>query len=131
VSKPVRRTPEEALRTCVDAIGGLQEVGHTLRPDLSPEIAGQWLAHCLTAKCRDKLSLSQIWWIQQRAKAAGEHSGNEQWNQGIGYQVTAVIDPKEEMADMAKQAEQHARQASELSREVIERMRAANINFDL
>jgi hypothetical protein len=32
---------------------------------------------------------------------------------------------------MAKQAEQHARQASELSREVIERMRAANINFDL
>jgi hypothetical protein len=130
VQKPFVHTPEEALRACVDALGGLQVVGHYLRVDLDPVIAGQWLSHCLTPTCRDKLSLSQILWIFRQAKLKGAHDGAELWNDLLGYHITAVVDPAEEIADMLRKAQQANRESAELTEEAIARARAQGLKIE-
>ena len=49
------KTPEEALRISVDALGGLQDVGAELRheSEMDPISAGQWLSHCLIPTKRE------------------------------------------------------------------------------
>lgn len=91
--KTLRRVGlDEALRMAVDALGGLQEVGSILRPDVDPILSGQWLSHCLTASKRDKLSTSQIDLIFDRAAEAGEHEGIKHWarSRGGGYHATPI-----------------------------------------
>jgi len=130
VQKPLCHTPEEALRVAVDALGGLQVVGHYLRVDLDPVIAGQWLSHCLTPTCRDKLSLSQVLWILRQAKLKGAHDGAEMLNALAGYHVSAVIDPNEEIADMLRKAQQANRESAELTEEAIARAKAQGLKLE-
>jgi alpha-galactosidase len=122
-----QRSMEEALRTSVDALGGLQAVGYMLKRDIDPVLSGQWLAHCLTRTKRDKLSLTQIVLIFREAKVIGQHAGFEMLAKHCGYLVTAISDPAEEIVDLAKRAEQAANEAGELSREVMARMQAAGL----
>lgn len=124
------RTPEESLRLAVDALGGEKAVGYALRPDIDPAIAGQWISHCLSLHERHKLSLGQIVLILSRAKAIGEHRGFEAFAKICGYRVTAVIDPADELADLARQSSEAARLANELSAEVLSRMRATGIKVE-
>ena len=110
--QPTNRTPEEALRLSVGALGGLQDVGATLRTDIDPVLAGQWLSHCLTATKRDKLALTQLVKIFREARALGEHEGFLLFASICGYSSTPVgIDA--ELADAlrlakTKQAEAEA-----------------------
>ena len=97
------RTPEEALRASVDALGGLQAVGSELRTDIDPVLAGQWLAHCLTATKRDKVALTQIVKIFRDARALGEHQGFQLFASICGYHASPIgIDV--ELADALRQA---------------------------
>jgi hypothetical protein len=106
VRNATRKTLEEALRIAVDALGGLQQVGHDLRPDLEPDIAGQWLSHCLTATKRDKLSLSQQRHIFRAAHAAGEHAGFEALAATCGYTATPFAEAaKREAIEAARDLE--------------------------
>lgn len=73
-----KRTPQEAVRSAVDALGGLQEVGHALKgADSDPILAGQWLSHCLqiNASNRHKLSLGQLVHVFRQSVAAGHPEG--------------------------------------------------------
>lgn len=124
------RTPEEALRASVDALGGLQKVGHRLRPEIDPILAGQWLAHCVDPERREKLTLAQIVWIFREAKAAGAHVGFESLAQLLGYRITAVVDEREQLADLARKAQAAAHEATTLSAEVLARMQHANLKVD-
>lgn len=137
--KTIQKTPEEALRASVDAIGGLQEIGAALKgADADPVLAGQWLSHCLTADKRDKLSLSQIVHVFRRAHGAGEHDGFAVFAQLCGYQVTPVgFDAQ--LADVIKRAQvaaEAARRAAEdvesLSDnpELLARMKAAGLKVE-
>lgn len=126
---PLKSTPEEALRAAVDALGGLQRVGHLLKPECDPVLAGQWLSHCLTASLRDKLSLAQVALIFRRAFEAGHHGGFERFATQLGYRVVA-IDPRAELEEMARSAEAHAQKANELSQEVLARMRHAHLKVE-
>lgn len=98
-----RKTPEEALRLASDALGGLQEAGHALRPELDPVLAGQWLAHCLTASKRDKLALSQIVLLLRKACAQGRHEGFEALAAACGYTATPASS-EAQFADAVRRA---------------------------
>lgn len=124
------RTPEEALRLAVDALGGEKVVGSMLKPDIEPALAGQWLSHCLSRYERHKLSLTQQVLILSKAKQNGAHAGFEAFAELCGYRVVSIIDPLEELADMARQAEAHAKAAGELTVEIRERMIHANLRID-
>jgi hypothetical protein len=119
VSQAARKTPEEALRISVDALGGLQSVGAELRPesDVDPIISGQWLSHCLTASKRDKLSLRQIAWIFRKAHNIGEHAGFEQFAALCGYTATPVA-PAQELAELRHQADAAVRAAHDAARDL-------------
>lgn len=135
MKQSIRRTPEEALRASVDALGGLQAVGHTFKPEADPILAGQWLAHCLTAAKRDKLSLAQIVHVFKSAHAAGEHDGFAVFALLCGYRVEAVgIDA--ELAEAKRRAEKAVAEAIEAARhlqsladnpELLARMQAAGL----
>jgi len=120
----------DALRTSIDALGGQKVVGHHLRPEMHPVLAGQWVAHCLDSERREKFSPEQMDLILDRAKAASKHDGFVAWAKSRGYHVTAVMDERDQIADLARKAEQAAKQAGELSQEVLERMRAAGIKME-
>jgi hypothetical protein len=135
----IRRAPEEALRASVDALGGLQEVGHALKgADSDPVLAGQWLSHCLTESKRDKLSLSQIVHVFKRASAIGEHDGFAIFALLCGYQVQP-IGVEAQLAEAMKAAEQARAQAEETARnlqtllenpKLLATMRAAHLNVE-
>lgn len=111
----IRRSPEEALRASVDALGGLQEVGHVFKADIDPALAGQWLAHCLTAVKRDKLSLSQVVHIFRGAHAIGDHDGFAMFARLCGYQAQAIgVDAQ--LSDALRQAREARAHAEESAR---------------
>lgn len=131
----IRKSPEEALRASVDALGGLQEVGHDFKPEIDPALAGQWLSHCLTAAKRDKLSLQQIVHIFRSAHGKGEHDGFAVFAKLCGYQVTPVgfdaeladaIKRAQSAAEEARSATQHLESLSE-NPELLARMKAAGL----
>lgn len=133
-----RRTPEEALRIAVEDLGGLQEVGARLRPEIDPILAGQWLAHCLTATKRDKLSLAQVQRIWEWAHAIGAHEGFEAFAASLGYTAVAHT-PEAQLAEALKRAEQARAHAEATARDLqtildnpqlVALMRAAHINVD-
>lgn len=125
-----RPTTEAALRSAVDALGGLQVVGHRLRPEIDPILAGQWLAHCLDPERREKLAFEQVAWIFAQAKLAGAHAGFAQLAEVCGYRVTAVLDPKDELADLVRRAESALRHGTELSAEALARANAMHLKVD-
>lgn len=133
-----RKTPEECLRMAVDALGGLQEVGNMLRPDIDPMVAGQWLSHCLTATKRDKLSESQRVMIWQRAHAIGAHEGYQAFARSLGY-TAEPTSPDAQLLDAYKRAEAARQAAAEAANDLatlidnprlLAAMRAANINVE-
>lgn len=113
----IRRTPEEALRASVDALGGLQEVGYSLKPDVEPSIAGQWLSHCLTASFRDKLSLGQIAKIFRDAHAIGSHDGFAVFAHLCGYTAIASV-PQEALLEAQQRALASVHEAQEAARDL-------------
>lgn len=132
------RSPEEALRIAVEALGGLQEVGARLRPDMDPIIAGQWLAHCLTAGKRDKLSLAQERRVWEWAHVIGAHEGFDAYARSLGYTAVAHT-PEAQLADALKRAALARDDATATARDLqnlidnprlLATLRAAHVNVD-
>jgi hypothetical protein len=124
------RGPDEALRLAVDALGGDKAVGSALRPEMNPVLAGQWVSHCLDPERREKFSAAQIVFVLTRAKGKGRHEAFESFAQQCGYRVVAVLDPNEEIAELARRAEAAARLSTELSQEMLARMQHAHIKVE-
>lgn len=121
------RTLQEALRLAIDALGGMKVVGSSLKPEMDPVLAREWLNHCLTSGRRERITLEQVAWIFRQAKAAGSHSGFEALAQALGYRVTAVIDEREAIADLARQVKHMAAETSALSEEMLARAHALHL----
>lgn len=128
--RAMNRPPSECLRLAIDALGGDKRVGALLRPDIDPALAGQWVAHCLDDDRREKFSLSQVAYILTAAKAKGAHDGFTELAASLGYAVTAVLDPHEQAADLAKQAQAAAERATTLTTQALALMRAAGVKVD-
>lgn len=126
---PIRRTPEDALRLAIDALGGPQDVGYLLKPEHNPILSGQWISHCLSLGHRSKLSVAQIALIFRRAFEAGQHDGFTEFAEQLGYRVVG-IEPQAELEELSRKARAHAEQAISLSQEVLERMHHANLKVE-
>lgn len=125
----LHKLPEDCLQVAVDAAGGNKEVGHRLRPELSPVEAGKWLARCLSDQHAQRLNYAQEQLIYRLACDKGEHDGFVAYAESIGYRVEA-LDREAEIRALARQAEQHAARATSLSAEVQARMKAMNVKLE-
>ena len=132
-------TPEEAIRKSVDSAGGMKEIGHSLRPELEPATADEWLVHCLTASRREKLSLAQLVYIFRQANQTAGHAGFYAFSRLCGYGAAEPILPEGQLAEAYKRAvagQHEAEAAAKDLRTLIDNprllatMRAANLKID-
>lgn len=107
----------DALRDAVRVLGGNKEVGHALRSDIRPDLAGAWLKDCLNDGRREKLDLSQVMKILRMAHDAGYHGPLQFIANDIGY-TAAPVEPQDELAAL-----QRTFNASvSMQRQLVERM---------
>lgn len=91
----------DALRDAVRALGGTKVIGHCLRPDLKPDVAGGWLKDCLNPERREKLDLSQVVKVMRMAHDAGYHAPAQFLAAEMGY-AAQPIEPSDEMAALQR-----------------------------
>lgn len=92
-----------ALEAAVYAIGGPKVVASELWPSKSPQDAARQLHHCLNQDRAEKLSLDEIEWILQRARAAGCHVAMAYLAQRCGYADPQPVEPEDERALLQRQ----------------------------
>jgi hypothetical protein len=94
----------QALIECVKAAGGSSNVGRKLFPEKSPESAQRALLDCLNEERPAKLSPEQVLLILRLARAKGFHDGIGFILADLGYAPTTPIEPKDEAAELGRQA---------------------------
>ena len=90
---PFFETAEDALKSCVQALGGAKKVAPELWQDKTIDNARDYLLACLNADRNEKLSYSQMMFIFKKAKQAGYHAGFLWFANHCGYDAQA-IDPE-------------------------------------
>lgn len=114
---------EDALRSCVQALGGAKQVGAALWPDKSPDQAARLLLDCLNASRPEKLELTQIMRVLRLARDAGHHQGMQWLAEQVGYDARPIT-RAEEVDRLTTVVEQSSRTlASALA--TLERMQRA------
>jgi hypothetical protein len=63
----------EAIRACVQSLGGFKRVGSELKPDLAVDAAGRWLADCINPDKREILPPSALAYLRRAARQRGCH----------------------------------------------------------
>ena len=91
----------DALRDAVRALGGTKAIGHYLRPDLKPDIAGAWLKDCLNPERREKLDLSQVVRVMRLTHDAGYHGPAQFLAAEMGY-AAQPVEPADEIAALQR-----------------------------
>lgn len=94
----------QALIECVKAAGGSANVGRKLFPEKTPESAQRALLDCLNEERPAKLSPEQVLLILRLARAKGFHDGIGFILADLGYAPTSPIEPKDEAAELGRQA---------------------------
>jgi hypothetical protein len=94
----------QALIECVKAAGGSANVGRKLFPEKTPESAQRALLDCLNEDRPAKLSPEQVLLILRLARAKGFHDGIGFILADLGYAPTTPIEPKDEAAELSRQA---------------------------
>ena len=92
---PFFDSPEEALKSAVNALGGTKEVGLQLFPDKSADVASRHLNDCLNNSRAEKLDLSQILWILRKAKEKGHHTAFAWFANYVGYEAKPIAKAEE------------------------------------
>lgn len=93
----------EAIRATVQALGGFKRVGHDLKPDLTPEAAGRWLADCCNPDKREKLSPTELAYLRRKARTAGCHILATYELREAGYADPQPVEPEDERAALMRQ----------------------------
>lgn len=93
----------DALRDVVRAMGGNKRVGADMRPELSADAAGKWLANCLDLTRPEKLDANQIIYILKRGCMAGEHAAMHYIAAAAGYEPSKPVIPEDEVFLLQKE----------------------------
>lgn len=95
----------DALKTCVQALGGAKKVGPMLRREWEeePEKASRWLLACLNASRDERLSYDQAFKIMREAKKIGCHAAMYYITQLVGYSEPVPVDPEDEKARLQRE----------------------------
>jgi hypothetical protein len=109
----------DALKAAVAGMGGTKVVGARMRPEMSPDHAGRWLADCLNGDRREHLSPERVVWLLREARAVGVHHAMGYIAQECGYNYIPV-EPADERAELQRQyieaAKAMARMAERIER---------------
>lgn len=93
----------DAVRAAVEGLGGYKRVGHDMRPDLSVEAAGRWLADCVNPDKRENLSLTELAYIRKAARQSGVHVLAAYEAQDAGYAPPQPVNPEDEAAKLQRE----------------------------
>lgn len=111
----------DALAEAVRHLGGVKKVGHNMRPELSPDAAGNWLKDCINSTRREKLAPEQMLWILREARLVGFHGAMNFIAGDCGYANPNPIEPADEMAELQRNFIESVQQQKALA-ERIERL---------
>lgn len=106
----------DALRATVEGLGGYKRVGHDMRPDLSVDAAGRWLADCINPDKREKLSITELGYIRKTARQAGVHVLAAYEAQDAGYAPPQPIAPEDEAAQLQREFIAHVKSLEALQK---------------
>jgi len=95
VEMPFYECAEDALKGCIQALGGAKVVGAQLFPDKSIEAAREYLLASLNPNRNEKLSYTQMMWVFSKAKEAGFHGGFQWFASEIGYDIKPITRAEE------------------------------------
>lgn len=118
---PEFETINEALISCVKALGGSKQVGHKLWPEKTMEAAQRHLLACLNEDKPERLSPEQLLLLMRMARERGCHDVLRFMCADLGYAEPVPIDPKDELTELMRQANE-LRMLLLKSNERIERM---------
>lgn len=93
----------DSLEQIVAALGGMKRVGFSLRPDLSPDKAGQWLRDALNPEHRTGLMPDKFLELLRMAHAKGIHAGMDFICDDLGYERTRPINKVNQVAELQKE----------------------------
>lgn len=96
-------TPEDALQSLVDALGGYKRVAADLWPALPAAEAGRRLADCLNPARAHKLELREVLWLLKRGREAGCHVAIAYINETCGYAEPEPVNPEDEHAKLQRE----------------------------
>lgn len=113
----------DALRHCVQAMGGVKRVGATMRPELPADQAGRWLADALNADRRETLGLAHLQMLLKMAREAGVHTGMAFLAREAGYAEPTPVEAQDQVAQLQRQFIDQASRMEALAR-TIERLTA-------
>lgn len=87
---PFYESPEDALRSCIQHLGGAKVVGKLLWADKTPDAAGRLLMDCVNTGRPEKLEISQIMLILTMARDAGYHTPFYWFAGQLGYDAKPI-----------------------------------------
>lgn len=93
----------DALKDVVRELGGLKSVAARMRPELSVDAAGRWLADCLNADRREHLTPEQTVWPLAAGRQAGAHMAINYIAAECGYSTPSPIEPEDERAKLQRE----------------------------
>ena len=103
---PFYESPENALRACVEALGGAKKVGSSLFPDKTIDNARDYLLACLNHDRAEKLTMTQTIFIFRSAKQIGFHSAFDWFSRECEYECRPVSpeEKRDRLADAIETA---------------------------
>lgn len=93
----------DALRTCVQALGGAKKVGSMLWPELSADKAGNRLNDALNTSKRDVLNPEQVLLILHESRKASCHVAMYFITDECEYERPRPIEPESEFARLQRE----------------------------
>lgn len=93
----------DSLEQLIAALGGMKRVGFSLRPDLSPDKAGQWLRDALNPEHRTGMTPDKLLELLRMAHAKGIHVGMDHICDDLGYERTKPINKVNRVAELQKE----------------------------
>lgn len=109
---------EDALRSLVDQLGGFKRIGSSLRPSMSADQAGRWLAQCLDSTRPEKLGLDDLVWLLAEGRRKGCHVAAAYILRTAGYKAPEVLDAETELQRLQRQFVEATQALSLIGREI-------------
>lgn len=94
---------EAAMKTLVQALGGIPKVAQDLRPTMNDKRAATWLSNALDPDRDEKLSASDYVYLLREGRRLGIHVAAAYLLREIGYHDPIPKDPVDEKAELMKQ----------------------------
>jgi hypothetical protein len=117
-------TMTDALRECVNHLGGPKEVGRKMRPELPMDQAANYVRDRVNPARRERFDPEQVLWLLREARQKGYHLAIEYITQECGYTTPQPLEPEDERAKLQREYIEATRQMAKIA-DRMERMQSA------